>query len=192
MTRKIKISLISLTLVLSGIRAFGQGVILWDESVNGELSQDYTRPTSLTPVLAGSNSVIGATEIIPYGNNWGGYPDDFLLTVPTNMVVTAVYLTVNRPNVWAWIGDASYVNQLGWVRNPSSGDLLSQWGISALPPGTYGMYMQNDDAQSVPSIANYRLDFVAQPAPEPTGAVLLLFGFGLFVVCRSRLLRKPQ
>src|SRR5689334_22368582 len=123
MKRHSKLLLLSLALAVQAGVVSGQGVILWDESVNGELSQDFTHPTSLTPLRSGTNSIIGATELIPYGNNWGGYPDDFLLTVPTNVVVTAIYLTVDRPNVWAWIGDASYVNQLGWVRNPSGGDL---------------------------------------------------------------------
>src|SRR5437879_8790610 len=92
--------------------AFGQGVILWDESVNGELSQDFTHPTSLTPLLAGTNSIIGATEIIPYGNTWGLSPDEFVLIIPSNLVLTAVFLTVDKSKVWAWIGDPSYFNQL--------------------------------------------------------------------------------
>src|SRR6516225_5622792 len=105
-----------------GARSFGQGVILWNESVNGELSQDFTRPTSLTPLLAGTNSVIGATEVAQYGNNWGGYPDYFVITLPANLLVSEVYLGIDRPNVWAWIGDPSYSSQLRGVLSASNGD----------------------------------------------------------------------
>src|SRR5713101_2920083 len=132
-----KMVVILVGLALPGAAALGQGVLLWDESVNGELSQDFTHPTSLTPLLAGTNSVIGATEIIPYGNNWRGYPDDFLVTIPSNLVVTAVYLAVDRPKVWAWIGDPSYSDQLGWTQNPTNGDLLLQWGVGSLGSGVY-------------------------------------------------------
>src|SRR5215471_4744003 len=89
-------------------RSSGQGVILWDESLNGELSQNFTQPTSLTPVRPGTNSIIGATEIVPDGNNWRGYGDYFLITVPTNLVISALYLSIDKPNVWAWVGDSSF------------------------------------------------------------------------------------
>ena len=60
---KTKPVIVFLILACAHLAALGQGVILWDESVNGELSQDFAHPTSLTPVLAGTNSVIGATGV---------------------------------------------------------------------------------------------------------------------------------
>jgi hypothetical protein len=95
-----------LVLASTAIRACGQGVILWDESASGELSQDFTHPTSLTPVQPGTNSIIGQTESIPWGGGWISYGDNFLMTIPTNLSISALYLTVSLPNVWAWIGNA--------------------------------------------------------------------------------------
>lgn len=176
--------IILLALALHSDRAFSQGVILWDESVNGELSQDFTHPTSLTPLLAGTNSVIGATEVVPYGNNWGGYPDYFVIHVPTNLLVTAAYLTIDKPNVSSWIGDPGYSVQLGGIQDATNGDLVTQWGVSSIGPGAYGMYLDNHDHQAVPSVADYRLDLVAQLAPEPGSSSLLLVGAALLVVGR--------
>lgn len=164
--------------------AFSQGVILWDESVNGELSQDFTHPTSLAPVIVGTNSVVGVTEVVPSGNNWIGFPDYFLLSVPTNLAISALYLSIDKPNVWAWIGDPTYSDQAGWVQNPTNGNLMLQWGSSMLPQATYGMYLANHDHEPGGSAASYRLDFVAEPTPEPSSAGLLLLGFAALEVFR--------
>ena len=107
-----------------------------------------------------------------------------------SVLVSAVYLTVDRPKVWNWIGDAIFLNQLGWVQNPTNGDLLPQWGLSSIGPSVYGMDVENHDVQSVPSIANYRLDFVAQPTPEPSIVCLTLAGAALMWL-RSRTRKVP-
>jgi hypothetical protein len=156
--------------------AFGQGTILWDESVNGELSMSYTSATALPPLQLGTNSIIGKTEIEPTGPNWLVHPDYFSITVPSNLSVTGVYLSINKPNVWTWIGDPTFVNQLAFAQSPTPGDLLSQWGLSSVGPGAYGVYLDNHDAQSITSIASYRLDFVTQSIPEPGPLGLWLTG----------------
>lgn len=167
-----------------GIRAGAQGTILWNESVNGELSRDGSHPTSLTPVSPGTNTVVGSTEITPYGGTWGVDPDFFTITIPSNLVVSAVYIAVSTSNVWSWIGDPAFLNQLGWIQNPTNGDILPQWGLSRIGSGTFGLDIENHDAQPVPSIADYRLDFVAQPTPEPASLGLLLLGSA--VLARKR------
>jgi hypothetical protein len=106
--------------------AFGQGTVLWDESVNGELSMSYTSATALPPMQLGTNSIIGMTEVVPTGPNWLVHPDYFSITVPSNLSVAGVYLSINKPNVWTWIGDPTFVNQLAFAQGPTPGDLLSQ------------------------------------------------------------------
>jgi hypothetical protein len=178
-----RIFLLALTFTTS---ALGQGTVLWDESVNGELAQKYTSATPLGALQIGTNSVIGMTEVVPTGPNWAGYPDIFTITVPANTSVSGVYLSVNKPNVWTWIGDATFLNQLALVQSPSSGNLLTQWGLSSIGPGVYGMYLENHDQQSVTSIASYRLDFIAQSIPEPDALALWLSGAACAGVCGWR------
>ncbi len=177
-----KMKVIELLLIgFLGTNAFGQGTILWNESVNGPLSNDGSNPTSLSPLQPGINSVIGTTEVVPAGTVWTIYPDFFTITIPAGWVVTAVNLQVNEPNVWTWIGDTSYANQLAFVTNPSSGDLLAQWGLTSLGSGVYGIDIENHDFQSVTSIASYELDFVLQAVPEPSAFSLWLVGASCFV-----------
>jgi hypothetical protein len=165
---------ISLLVLGSAAAALAQGTILWDESVNGELSRNYATATPLAPLQPGTNSVLGATEVVPTGPNWAAYPDFFTITVPSGQVVDALYLSINKPNVWTWIGDASFYNQLAFTQNPSTGDLLAQWGVSSIGPGVYGMYLDNGDVGPVTSIATYRLDFISRSVPEPHPIALLL------------------
>jgi hypothetical protein len=130
-----KYAKISLLLMASASTAIGQGTVLWNESVNGELSRDFSNPTTLASLQVGTNSVIGMTENVPTGGNWSSYPDYFTITIPGGVSVSGVYLSINKPNVWTWIGDSTYANQLGWAKNPSSGDLLPQWGLTSIGPG---------------------------------------------------------
>jgi hypothetical protein len=158
---------------------FGQGTILWNEGVNGPLSEIGSNPTQLGSLVTGTNTILGATQIEPTGNNWLVHEDIFTFTVANGASLIAVYLTVDKPNVGSWVGDTGFSSQVGYVANSANGDLLLQWSVSALGPGSYGMYLGNYDPQPIASIANYRLDFVVQAVPEPSTVSLLLAGFGL-------------
>lgn len=167
--------------------ALGQGTVLWDESVNGLLSQNYHFPTQLVPVEAGTNSVFATTSVEPVGGNWSVHPDFFILKVPSNLSVKEVTLQIDKSNVWAWLGDATFSTQMAFTGNSSSGDLFSQWQLAALLPGDYGVYLSNNDLQPFTSIAHYRLDFVVQTVPEPGAWTLLLLGAaGWFLQIRRR------
>jgi hypothetical protein len=158
---------------------FGQGAILWDESVYGQLSEDSGHPTVLNAFQLGTNSVIGSTEVVPTPPNWAGHPNIFTIQVPSTLSLNAVYLHMDKPNVWAWIGDPGFSTEMAFVMNPSSGELLAQWGLSSIGPGVYGMYLENVDQQPITSIANFRLDFFMQGIPEPNSLSLFLVGVGL-------------
>ena len=168
-----------LVLVLSATTAFAQGTVLWDESVNGPISEDYTIPTSLSPMQMGTNSVMGLTEVVPTPPNWEGHPNTFTIEVPIGLEVRAVYLQVDKPNVWAWIGNTGFSSELGFTLSASSGELLAQWGLVTISAGSYGIYLENHDHQAEISIANFRLDFVVQAVPEPSACSILLAGLVL-------------
>src|SRR5215471_20440655 len=147
MKKRTKTLLLSLAMAAIGCQAFAQGVILWNESVNGELSQDSSHPTSLTPLMGGTNSVLGATEVVPFGGGWVGYGEFFTIAVPSGLEVSAIYLTVDSQRVWHWIGDTAFLNQLGWIQSPTNGDLLPQWGLSSISAGVYGLDIENHNVQ---------------------------------------------
>ena len=173
-------------------RALGQGTILWDEPVQGAFSQDFRLPTSLSPFQAGTHSIVGTTTAEPVGNNWSVHPDFFILTVPDNLVISGIQLQIDKSNVWAWLGDITFFNQLAFAGRPTSGDLLSQWNLNAIWPGSYGVYMSNNDLQPYSSVANYRLDFVVQVIPEPASLWLLLGGLGCLGIHRWRKVRPAS
>jgi hypothetical protein len=170
-----------------GSAAFGQGTILWDESVNGQLSENAASPTQLGSLQAGTNTIIGATEIEPLGgNNFLVHGDFFTFTVPGGASLNGGYLTVDKPNVSVWIGDAGFSTQLGYTANSSPGNLFPQWQIGDLQPGSYGMYLENHDAGPTLSVANYRLDFVSQSVPEPGLTALGVLGICCLLLPRQK------
>ena len=177
------------SVILTTTAAFGQVTILWNESVNGELSQDYSTATTLGTLQLGTNSIIGATEVERTGNNWFEQGDYFTFEVPSNSEITALYIGIDTPNVWTWIGDPTFYSHLAFSGGPSTGDLLPQWGLVSIDFGIYGMYLVNHDHSSSLSIANYQLDFVVELVPEPGTLGLLLLGAGVFTLrhcCKPR------
>jgi hypothetical protein len=179
---------LGLTLILTAA-AHAQGTfVLWDESVHGSLSPSSSTPTLLAPLRAGTNSIIGTTDAVPTGGNWSLRPDFFGFEVPNGLTVSALLIQINRPNVWTWVGDRTFLNQLAFVANPSSGDLLSQLRITAIRSGDYGMYMENHDLQPFTTVVNYRLDFVV--VPEPSALALVLLGGSVLLALGSRIRRR--
>ena len=171
--------------------ALAQGTIVWNEAVNGPFSNLAPSATPIGVFQVGTNSVIGAADATPNGPNWGVNDDFFTFSIPNGLQIASVFLTVDR-RTWAWIGDPSFANQYGFVINPSNGDLVGQWGLTHLSSGGYGMYMSDNDLQSFPTFANYRLDFFVQNIPEPGVFSLLFLGLGLVGVRRWKSIRTHQ
>jgi hypothetical protein len=173
---------LSLSLIVTTVACCQGPFVLWDESVNGPFPDGATPLASLQ---VGTNAVIGATELVPTGPNWIGHPDFFIIQIPDDLVVNAIHLQVDRPSLWAWIGDPTFSTELAFTQNPSSGELLLQWGLPSMRAGRYGMYVSNTDTQPFTTIANYRLEFVA--VPEPGVLALLLIGGSALLVLRHQI-----
>ena len=119
--------------------AYGQGAILWDEAVNGPLSEDYHNPTYLSALQLGTNSLSGSSELQVPPPYLIVHENVFTISVPAGLEITALFLQVDRSNVWAWVGDTGFSSDLGYTRNAFTGDLLGQWAIGSLSAGAYGM-----------------------------------------------------
>jgi hypothetical protein len=170
--------LVALSLSIA-INAFGQSRTVWDESVNGPISNNGASPTFFGILQIGSSTVLGITENEPTGSSWFSHGDYFTFETPLGTEIRSLLLTIDNQRTWAWIG-TDFGNQLGFVQNSANGNLIAQWGLSSLSSGNYAMYMSNSDRQSVTTFANYRLDFLVQPIPEPSTWAVLALGGALF------------
>lgn len=178
--------------VVLGGKAFGQGVILWNESVNGPLSEDFHQPTFLGAMQIGTNYIIGSSEIAPPPPYWEYHPNHFIFQFPESMAVQSINLQINQPNVVVWIGNPEFTSQLAGLQNSTSGNLLLQWGLDSIPSGTYGMYFGNYDQENAPSIATFSASFVVQAVPEPSSMSLALVGLGLIGFTRRKLAGRTK
>jgi hypothetical protein len=179
------------------------GATAWDESVNGDLSNNYLAPTPLSFVL-GSNHVIGTTFRSP-STNLIDY-DIFTFTVAPGSVLSAVVVTsVSISSTFSFFGitngSALAVNPdtvnstqnatglLGWTHytNGDAGmNILPRIGTGPgatgfTPPlgaGPYSVWLQ--ETSSLPT--NYNFDFqisAAAAIPEPEAYALLVAGLAL-------------
>lgn len=166
---------------------FGQGTTLWNEAVNGPLSNDFTQPTPLGVLQSGTNSVSGAAHFVRTGNGPGGtlYDDFVLFSVGDGFQVSAFLVQSDNP-LLLWIGDAGFTSESASVFSAASDAPVLQAGLGLPAYGTYGFYISNRQFGSPSSVANYRLDFVVQAVPEPASLWILLNGLGFLWFKRWR------
>lgn len=168
--------------------ALGQSRILWNESVDGPLSINYTAPTLLGSLQLGTNQVIGITELLPNGTGgWLGLYDYFTYSILPTHSLTGAFLNTDNQRLLVGVSDSTYSSLFGYVDNPINGDLLPMMGLPSISEGYYGMFLESQDRQAYPTVINYRLDFVIQTIPEPGALALLLLGAtGCFLQNRWR------
>ena len=182
----------ALFVALRTITSFGQGTVLWDESVNGPISNSRFEPTSLGTFTLGTNSVLGTTDFQPSPTGGGVNPDYISLAIPSGSEISLLPLSTDRP-VAVWLGDPGFGLEYGSKIRPASTDLLAQFGISSIGPGSYGLYVINWDAGETPSFAHYRLDFVVQNVPEPSAWAFSFLGVtGWLLQNRWRQTRRKE
>jgi len=175
------------TLALSLLLAQSAGaVVLHDEGVNGDLSNDRLAPTALFPAV-GTNSII-ATSVF-------GDREYFSLTVPAGTHLTAINLVSFSTADLAFIGvqsgstftqpptGADVTKLLGYTHfgpdGGATGDILDDMGtgpgsigfVPPLPSGTYTFW-----AQQLNGPTTYQLDFVVAPEVVPVPS-LSAWGF---------------
>ncbi len=188
------------TLALGGliaVAACGQSAVIWNEAINGDLSDDRLLPNSLG-VGVGSNELIGTTG--------PGDRDYFHFSLSAGQSLTGIivrgyvsedpasFLAVQEGTIITEDPlNANVANLLGWCLwgTPEIGmDILpimgSNWGsIGFVPPLTgteYTFWLQQTGDPT-----SYVLDF--QVVPEPTSMVALTGLLGLMIK-RRRLKTK--
>ena len=187
------LALISTAAALAGPAA---AATLWNESVNGDLSNVRTAPTNLA-LSMGSNTISGTTV--------AGDLDFFTVTVPASTFLGALTLVA-----WASADDLSFLAlqagpiitsttspaaMLGYVHlnaglvgtNILDDMALGDGALGFTPPlpaGTYALWTQQLQTQTV----TYSFDLVV--VPEPTEATLLTAGLLVLAFARRRAARN--
>jgi hypothetical protein len=171
---RLKWFLVAVLFLLVSFAAMGQGTIMWNEGVNGPLSNITNSPSALSPLVGGSNSIIGS--ITRAGGNL--QMDYFTFLVPANIAVQAMWLSSDSA-VQVYDGNAGYVNG-------STYGILTSGGISGsnvLPPGQHWMAALFNGG--IAETVNYRIDFVTT-VPEPSAWFLSFVGMAVFYLLRRR------
>ena len=183
MTRSFSSMLLLLALATAG-SATSQAAVIWNEPVNGDLSNSGLSPTSLSLGL-GSNRILGST-----GDSGQGVDRDyFTFTLPAGTALTSITLLNNTfvSGAFSFIGfqagaqvtvqpsGAGGQALLGWTHY-ANGDigtdiLPSITATGEIPSGTYSVWVQDTGGP-----ATYGFDFGVTPVPVPPAAILLLSG----------------
>lgn len=186
--------------------------VVYDESINGDLSTDFSNPTSVL-IQAGSNQILGTT-----GRADGVVDRDyFTITIPQGLRLTRIEVLPNTTgdNIDTPISFIS-VQTGATGTNPSTAqaplaasllgyylfgpadigqdilDNLGQSNLLFLPAqgfttplgaGTYTFWVQ----ETAVNLINYGIDLQVQPVPVP--AAVWLFGSGLIGLFHAK--RKP-
>jgi hypothetical protein len=174
-----------LLLVAASSAACGvQAATVWNESVNGDFSNNGLSPTALI-LSSGANTIIGTT-----GNSGQGVDRDyFSFAVPDGSILSAIQLlnTTTVSGSVSFIGiqagpqltvapdGAGASNLLGYMHYGTDligSNLLTSLATGgSLSSGTYSVWVQETGGP-----VEYGFDFELTPVPLPAAAPLLLSG----------------
>jgi hypothetical protein len=192
--------------LIFGIGSTAFGGIIYNEAVNGDLSDSGLSPTVIGPLSLGSNQIFGTT-----GRQGATVDRDyFTIIVPPNSALSALtvlpgtqsagalslsFIGVEAgPQVTLPTNATSAQGLLGWHHYSAADiglDILPEMGVPALGstgfspplgPGTYSFWIQELSAGTFP----YGFNLQLAPLPEPSSMALLLLGIPAVLYARRR------
>jgi hypothetical protein len=194
------LALSSVVALALGLYSSAFGGVIYNEAVDGDLSNSGLAPTAVGPLTVGSNEVLGTT-----GSDTSGVDRDyFTMTVPTGFALTSIIVLPGTtsgggglsfiglqegPQVTVATDASSAAGLLGWWHySPGdiNHDILPSMAIPAdgssgftppLGPGQYSFWIQELSAGVFP----YGFDFELSSVPEPASFVTMLCGLAIVV-----------
>jgi hypothetical protein len=185
---RISAAILALTIGAGTARA----VTIWDEAIQGDLSNNNNSPAALTLGL-GVNSVKGTM-----GRDLPQNPVDrdmFTFTIAAGRALTSINVVTFTPTNQSFyaiapgtsINDTDPATHLANTLVQHTGDILPQMALGSysggtgitdpLGPGTYTVWFQE-----LSSVVTYQMDYTIVSVPEPatvcTGLALGLVAFG--------------
>jgi hypothetical protein len=206
-------SLVACLLVLTALGLApargGAQTVLWNESTNGDLSNNQAAPTPFT-LAAGVSSIIGSVTGGSDTQDW------VTLTVPSGLRLSSLVLasyqstdaqgftgvqagtafvgSVNNPASYlgyahfgtgATNGSLPATNLVGADLLPIMGDTMIATGAQGFTPplgeGSYTFLIQQLGANTA-----YRFDYTVTPVPEPSSVLVVAALAGAACLARSR------
>lgn len=176
--------------VFCGVIAFNaQAAIVYDEAVQGDLSNDHLSPTVVT-LGVGQNLIMGSTVHQPSLDR-----DFFTITIGTGQALSAIVLSsytntddqsffgMTNGNRFNGLGfsDVSGWALIGALPGLSVGDnLLDDMAGGPIGPGAYSFWLQETAGNTT-----YTLDYQVAAVPLPAALPLFLSGLlGLGAMAR--------
>ncbi|MEX1115651.1 MAG: hypothetical protein WEB53_10410 [Akkermansiaceae bacterium] len=175
----------------------GLGAVIYNESINGDLSGLFGSPTTLN-LTTGANTIIA--QMGSNGNTGatnGSDADYFTVTVGSgeslvSITVDSYLFSPNNPGVSfaGYVAAPVFAGQTAQningsvLFNASSGNILDDFtgGPATLGPGTYSFWFQETSANLISYQLTYNL------VPEPSSALIGACSIGLCLASR----RRPQ
>jgi hypothetical protein len=190
-------------------------VIAWDESVNGPFSSNGFAPTPIT-FVAGGNDILGSYGVAvadgPVDRDYftftvgAGSALAAIIVLPGTVAAgSASFIGIEAgPKITLPPDAIDATGLLGWrhtrpatdigndilplIGNPDVAEGPGATGFAPpLGPGTYSVWLQDDDPGCGPSLCHYGFDFVVtKPAlvPEPASSAGVLTGLALLAFVR--------
>ncbi|HKA41748.1 MAG TPA: PEP-CTERM sorting domain-containing protein [Burkholderiales bacterium] len=190
-----------------GLGSAASAGVIWNESVNGDLSNDGLSPTFVGTLTPGSNQVIGLTGRPGPAPATPPERDYFFVTVPLGLNLAAITLLPGQnmgglgfiglqagSQITLPTNAATAVGLLGWwhyapadvghdILASMSALAMTPGGMGAtgftapLGPGNYAFWVQDTSTPPVPSIP-FNFGFDLVVVPEPGTIAMMLLGLG--------------